>query len=448
MQTPPQQPPPPQGNWGGRQNDPPRQFPQDQGQRPQQGWQPQPPPSGHGGEWQGYEPPPPPERNWVLIGGVVGGAVFCLLAVVTLICVLTLTSGGDSDDPTPVVQASLPTVTISQPTAGQTFSVGDTITVQAQASDTGSGITRVELLVNNVVVDSQTSENPLGESSLTVLLDYTAAVPVQNQNLVVRAYRGVVRSEDAAVAINVGGNTTTGNATQTTNNNNQTTDNTNNQNAIPPTFNPLCRARVDVGTLNLRAGPSTDYDILGRLTLGTEVPLVGRLGDNSWWQVSSGSTRGWVSASFTTLLGTCNNIAVTTPPASPTPLPTNTPEAAPEANLTVSTLAGSQSIVLTGGEVAASYILRVKNIGNSDAGAFNVTITYPDGEFFDYTVDALAAGEEVDIPNISASYSAVGTYRLSVLVDSSGNITESDKNDNTAFLDINVVEPTPTPEGE
>ena len=435
-----------QQGGGGWQQQPPPQQPG--------GWQQQPPPQQPGGGWQpqsnwgqsgdGYEPPP--ERNWLLIGGIAAAGFFCLLIVAIVICVLTLGSGDNDSSPTAVTSLGTPRITINQPAGGQTFTVGDTITVQAQATDPGTGVTRVELLVNNVVVDSQTSENPVGEKTLSVLLDYNAAVPQQNLILTVRAYRGPVRGEDATVVVNVADRSgSTGNNQVPT-----TSSNTTGGNTVPtaiPTFNPVCRARVDVTTLNFRAGPSLDYAILGKLNLGNELALVGRLGDNSWWEVNSGGTRGWISAALTTLLGNCGNIPITTPPVSPTPLPTATQAAAQEANLIVSTLTGSKTIVLTSSNVVASYILRVKNVGNTGTGAFNVTITKPDGTTFDYTIPGLAAGAEVEIPDLNASFTTQGTYRLSVFVDSSGNITESNKDDNLASMDITVTDPTPTPEG-
>ena len=444
-----QQPPygqPPQQPGGGYQQPPQQQPPYGgppQQQPPGGGWQ-QPP---GGGGWQpgsgddGYEPPP--ERNWWLIGGIAGVGTICFIFTVALICILALASGGDDDvEPTAVSDVGGPTVTISQPTSGQTFNVGDTITVQAQAVDVGGGVTRVELLVNNVVVDSQTSQEPTGEENLAVLLDYTAAVATQNLTLAVRAYRGVESGDDALVTISVGSGTSPTNTPS-----GSTGNNTAQPVPTQPVFNPTCRARIDVGTLNFRAGPSVDYNIIGVLNLGNEPTLVGRLGDNSWWEVNSGGQRGWVSAAYTTLLGNCGNVPVTAAPATSTPQPTATSSAPQQANLIVSTLTGSNSIVLTGGEVLASYILRVKNVGGTDAGAFNVTITYPNGDVFDFTVSSLGAGQETEIPDVTATFSTPGTYRLTVFVDSSGNITESDKNDNLAFLDITVLDPTPTPEG-
>lgn len=432
-----QQPPRPQPPYGGQQ--PPYQQPPYRQQPPGGGWG-APPPS----DWQpSPEDYQPPERNWLLIGGIAAAVVFCMFAILGIILIVALSGGDGEGEPTAVTNLGGPRVQISQPTAGQIYKVGDTITVQAQASDTGTGVTRVELLVNNVVVDSQTSQNPTGDKNLSVLLDYAAAVPAQNVTLTVRAYRGVVRGEDASVTVSVQDAAAAVTATPATGG---TTGG--GQVVIPPTFNPVCRARVNVTTLNFRRGPSTDYPSITTLSLGTEVPIVGRLGDNSWWQVTASGQTGWVSAAYTELLGNCGSVPVAAPPSSPTPVITPTLTGPQPANLIVSTLTGANNIVLTGGSVAASYILRVRNVGGTTAGAFNVTITYPSGQVSDFTIAALAPGQEADVPGVTATFTTPGVYRLAILVDSSGNITESNKTDNTAFLDITVTLPTPTPEGQ
>lgn len=379
-------------------------------------------------------------RVWIAVILLVASGLAC-----------TLTSS--ESDATPVsnpIPTGKPNVTINQPTNGQTFQVGDKITIQAQASDTGSGVTRVELRVNNVIVDSQTSENPAGEPNLTVLLDYVAAVPSENLSLAVRAYRGITPSDDATITVKVVNKSTAG-TTPTAGSNTtggSTTGSTTGGSTTGSVPNTVCRARVDTNGLRLRAGPSTSYDILTSFELGVEVPLVGRLGDNTWWEVTSNNRRGWVSAAYTTLLGNCQNIPVTTPPASPTPVATNTSPAPQLADLTISTLSGSTNIILIGGQAITTYVVRVKNVGQTAAGAFNVTVFYPTGGSFDYVVQSLAPNTEVEIPGITSTFNSAGTYRLEVLADSSNNITESTKDNNRKTLDITVVFPTPTPEGQ
>ncbi len=385
-------------------------------------------------------------RVWLMIFLLMGAGLAC-----------TLTSS--EDDSTPVsnpIAASKPTVTISQPTAGQTFPVGSKITVQAVAADPiingVGGVTRVELRVNNVIVDSQTSQIASGEANLTVLLDYVAAVATENLTLNVRAFRGVTPSDDATVTVRVAGQggvtPTVGSSTTGGSTTGSTGNTTGSGSTTGGVSNTVCRARVDTNGLRLRSGPGTNYEILSSFELGVELPLVGRLGDNSWWEVTSNNRRGWVSAGYTTLLGNCQNIAVSTPPASPTPVATNTSPAPQLADLTVSTLSGSTSIVLVGGQAVTTYVVKIRNNGQTATGAFNVTVFYPTGGTFDYVVQSLAPNTEVEIPGISATFSSPGSYRLEVLADSSNNITESSKDNNRKSLDITVVFPTPTPEGQ
>jgi hypothetical protein len=47
------------------------------------------------------------------------------------------------------------------------------------------------------------------------------------------------------------------------------------------------------------------------------VPITGRTGANTWWQVRFGATSGWVSNQFVTLYGNCSGVIV--PPIPPTP---------------------------------------------------------------------------------------------------------------------------------
>ena len=50
-------------------------------------------------------------------------------------------------------------------------------------------------------------------------------------------------------------------------------------------------------TLNVRGGPGTSYQVVGRLPHGTRVTLVEgpRAGEGfTWWRVRAGSVEGWV----------------------------------------------------------------------------------------------------------------------------------------------------------
>jgi uncharacterized protein YgiM (DUF1202 family) len=77
---------------------------------------------------------------------------------------------------------------------------------------------------------------------------------------------------------------------------------------------------VDV-SLNVRAGPGTNYDRIGALAVGTTVQIIGRSANSAWWQIPySGAPDGkaWISAGYGTARNT-EAVPVTQAPPPPTP---------------------------------------------------------------------------------------------------------------------------------
>jgi uncharacterized protein YraI len=76
--------------------------------------------------------------------------------------------------------------------------------------------------------------------------------------------------------------------------------------------------------INVRAGPGTDYPIIGKLLAGQQVPALGKSPGGDWVQISYPQSQdglGWVYAYLVTLSGT---VPVVVPPPTPTPLVTPT----------------------------------------------------------------------------------------------------------------------------
>ncbi|GAB2538323.1 SH3 domain-containing protein [Gracilibacillus alcaliphilus] len=68
-----------------------------------------------------------------------------------------------------------------------------------------------------------------------------------------------------------------------------------------PTFNNTpTTGRVNASTLNVRSGPSTSNSTVGQLANGANVTIIGA-NTNGWYQIRSGNTSGWVSASYINL---------------------------------------------------------------------------------------------------------------------------------------------------
>jgi hypothetical protein len=95
----------------------------------------------------------------------------------------------------------------------------------------------------------------------------------------------------------------------------------------PPTETPIPEKPIVTATesnVNLRNGPSTDYEIVGTLSPGESLEIVGRNADSSWWQVSTPGGLAWVAASAVTASNIDDSIPVVEAPLSPVQ-PTDTP---------------------------------------------------------------------------------------------------------------------------
>ncbi|MBI1257292.1 MAG: SH3 domain-containing protein [Chloroflexi bacterium] len=106
-----------------------------------------------------------------------------------------------------------------------------------------------------------------------------------------------------------------------------------------PTFSPVnidpngaCQVASAHGpSINVRGGPGTNFNIVTQLAPNTTGMVIGRLPDNSWFQVNVGGVLGWVSATVVVLGGNCAGVSVVNLPTAvpPTQAPTNQPTTEP-----------------------------------------------------------------------------------------------------------------------
>lgn len=72
---------------------------------------------------------------------------------------------------------------------------------------------------------------------------------------------------------------------------------------------------VSASTLNLRAGPTTAANIIGKLPKGSAIRVIGQ--ESDWLFVDTGSSQGWVSGAYTS----ANLPSPSTPPSVSQPAP-------------------------------------------------------------------------------------------------------------------------------
>ena len=267
--------------------------------------------------WQTYQS----SASYAFSGGQ-GGGNWLLWTGLALLAVLIVAIIGASvflfRNNRQAVTDNIPTVIISSPVNGSEFDVGQKVVVQATATD-ATGVVRLELWVGGQKVAEAVSPAPKGQSPFTAVLEWTPQVE-GSYSLSVRAFNtNGGESAPTTINLNVVGSvlaprpTATPTPTETP--------------AVVGT--PMGVVRTD---LNVRAGPGTQYDVVGRLAAETEVEIVGQNQAGSWWYIvypDAPGGHGWVAADYVP-----SNNAETVPVVAaptPTPVPTDTPTPEPTA---------------------------------------------------------------------------------------------------------------------
>ncbi|MEQ8675094.1 MAG: CARDB domain-containing protein [Aggregatilineales bacterium] len=370
--------------------------------------------------------------------------IFTMLILALAGCNLNSSSEEDiSPGSTLPNNSGSPVVSINSPQNGDEVVVNEEVLLSVSATDS-VGITRIQLFADNRIVQTVSSESATGDTSRSALLAYTPRTE-GTLNLRVIAYRGSVASEPREITLSV--RRTQAQVTATS-------QPSTNVPVINPN-DPTCRALVNTN-LNLRRGPGTSYDIIRILGAGELLPVTGRVQDNSWLQLSSGTTLGWVSTSFVTTYGTlCANIGVvvtptairistSTPlPATNTPIPpapTNTPVPA-QPNLNVPSIGGSTTLTIPTGQTSVSqqYGVTIRNTGGTITGQFSnlVRVSPGNAEYDLGVVGGLTAGSSINL-TINLTFDAPGIYTIRVIVDSENQISEDVETDNIAIIEVTV----------
>jgi len=82
--------------------------------------------------------------------------------------------------------------------------------------------------------------------------------------------------------------------------------------------------------LNVRTGPGMAYPIVGGLSLGDSVEVVGKNTAGDWLQIAYNGREGWIAAAYTDLTGSLEAVPEVSAPPPPAPTPTPTAPPTPE----------------------------------------------------------------------------------------------------------------------
>lgn len=78
---------------------------------------------------------------------------------------------------------------------------------------------------------------------------------------------------------------------------------------------------VNTSFLNVRSGPGSQYTIIATVSGGTELPVLGTNGDNSWYLVLTTAGAGWVDVDYTIARGDFRYVPLVEVAAPATPAP-------------------------------------------------------------------------------------------------------------------------------
>jgi len=95
--------------------------------------------------------------------------------------------------------------------------------------------------------------------------------------------------------------------------------------------------KVTAYGLNVRTGPGTAYPIIGGLSLGDAVEIVGKNAAGDWLQITypaGGESQGWIAAAYVDLTGSLAEVAEVSAPPLPPPTPTLMPAPMPTPEFT------------------------------------------------------------------------------------------------------------------
>ncbi len=207
---------------------------------------------------------------------------------------------------------------------------------------------------------------------------------------------------------------------------------------------PCVVASLGGERINVRSGPSTSFAVVARLEPNQIGTVVGRLGDNSWYQIDINGVVGWVAAFVVTVGGDqCEGVpilaapgaapaatAAPTQPAQPTvapppdqPAPSPTPFGPPD--LIISSV--QVAVDATTGTVIT---VTVSNVGTGVAGANELHVQFPNSDISQRALPALNPGQSTTQSFTNAASTVAGNWQANV--DAIGVIAESNESNNNA----------------
>lgn len=206
----------------------------------------------------------------------------------------------------------------------------------------------------------------------------------------------------------------------------------------PPTTVPTATPEGVVVTVtdrafqNVRSGPSTQFEVLGRLNEGEQARVIGANQELTWVVIDFRGRQGWMSVPLLEVFGDLRTVPIIQPPPTPTPAATSTPIPPQEADIIIESASVTPSPIIAGQLFNLNVVVR--NIGNSNAGSFAIAATLPPNDVFVSTnINGLGAGQAITA-TMSGTMTNTGFYTVVIVADLNNQVPEGPgENNNTSF---------------
>ncbi|MBI5668212.1 MAG: SH3 domain-containing protein [Chloroflexi bacterium] len=365
-----------------------------------------------------------------------------------------------------------PVVRLASPLPNATYLEGVSVNIQAQVTNAGTDVDRVEVVVDGSIIATQQQPNSSGAPAFTVSQSWKAA-GVGQHSISVTAFRADGSSSTpATVNVNVVAPGTTPSPAPTTagsgnppggignepggqsaGSNNAaptnppaTATNAPPTNPPPPTNTPTPSKPVATFNqgVNVRSGPGTIFNPpIGAFAANQTADVLAKSPDGTWFKVRYYNAEGWVFGQLVTVSGDVSSLPVD--PGPPTPIPTATPvPVTPTPVTTINLVAGAIRLNPGSPRCKETYqvTVDVANLGSTEAPSGSLTIqdiAVRDGSVQQSVpagFPAVPAGATVNsgnIPITSSTYFAE-QHKIVAIVDPNNVIPETNENDNRSEI--------------
>lgn len=342
---------------------------------------------------------------FIAAAALIGGVVIFLL--------FSLLSNGGGNNATSTVVAAGFSVLIDSPTQNTRIETNKATDVMVRAKAT-EPITRFQLLVGTQIVDNQPAPgSPAADGTYSITLKLPAFSQKGENKILVRvtAQSGKTKDSDPVNVVII----------------------------EPVGDKPLFVKGKVVADATIREGPGDDFPVVGTLTAGTDVKILGKTRDAAWLLLDIDTGR-WVKRNAIQEQDSLDLVPVQDPTPVPQPTPTNTPMPSPSATATPTPNASAPDFFVAGATLTAGGATLQVTVGNQSTSSYTGPLVVSAGGV---TAGTLTLVFNVNIPangsttvNFDINPPVTTEKTASIKVDPDNAIKEVHEDNNSASFPL------------